>query len=103
MKRTIAALAVLVVLAGCSQPESKYKAQIMQVLDPWSSYITDVTAQSDTTAVVHTTLSTSKALDMGPAEAMCRTVETATTLNGLVAVRIISSGGKVMRSCVVPQ
>lgn len=103
MKRLVAVLGVLLLVAGCSQPESKYKPQVMELLAPWATYITDVTAQSDTTAVVHTTLKTTTATDFGPAEAMCRTIESSTTLNGLVAVRIFSSGGEAMRSCVVPQ
>lgn len=66
--------------------------------------IVAVTAQSDTTAVVETSLSSNEQLDLGPALAMCTRIEDTTSgaLDGLAAVIIESRSGDTLTSCFAP-
>jgi hypothetical protein len=105
--RSIATVAVVAAVAmgfgACSspRPESPQKPAILQALDPWAEFITDVTQQSEITAVVETTLSSTDDLDYGPAIGMCDTIAITDDLDPVEVVIIESAGGKTMRSCLV--
>jgi hypothetical protein len=96
--------AALLILAGCGRGESEYSSAIQTELSDWADMIVAVTAQSDTTAVVETSLSSYEQLDLGPALAMCMRIEDATSgaLDGLAAVIIESRSGDTLTSCFAP-
>lgn len=93
----------VLLLSACGRSESAYADPIRAELADFSDMIVAVTAQSETTAVVETTLSSYEHLDLGPAMGMCAYLEIATNpaLQGLAAVRVESRSGDVLYSCIV--